>query len=258
MIILRLIRSGRVGLLVGVLVGAAGLTALGGERKSAVGGRTTPAAAEPASSLEQINRLIRQLGDDDYYVRQHAQEELAHLGVDAFDALSAATEDEDPEIAARARYLLQIPVEWTAKSDPPFVKRLLSDYGSRDVAEREAIAARLAVLPDGEGVDAVCRLVRFEKSALLSKAAATAPLPRGQAAVPAPAATLDAIGKPLRGCQRPGAVWLACWPASAPTRKRPLPSGPGWPSRSTSCRGRRRASRMPRSPAVSCDSKSPG
>jgi tetratricopeptide (TPR) repeat protein len=104
--------------------------------------------------------------------------------------------------------LLQIPIEWMAKSDPPFVKRCLSDYGNLDAAQREATAGRLAVLPDGEGVDAVCRLVRFEKSALLSKAAATALLPRGQAALPVPQATLDAIRKRLGGCRRPGAVWL--------------------------------------------------
>ena len=72
----------------------------------------------------------------------------------------------------------------------------------------EVIAGRLAVLPDGEGVDAVCRLVRFERSALLSKAAAMTLLPRGQAALPAGQATLDAIRKRLGGCQRPGAVWL--------------------------------------------------
>ncbi len=207
MMISRLIGPARAGLLVGVVVGAAGL-ACGEQRKSAAAGQTPPAAGQPSASAEQINRLIRQLGDDDYFVRQQAQDELAKLGVDAFDALSAATEDEDPEIAARARYLLQIPVEWTVKSDPPFVKRCLSTYGSLDDAQREVIAGRLAVLPDGEGVDAVCRLVRFERSALLSKAAAMTLLPRGQAALPAGQATLDAIRKRLGGCQRPGAVWL--------------------------------------------------
>ena len=51
-------------------------------------------------------------------------------------------------------------------------------------------------------------MVRFERSALLSKTAAMTLLPRGQAALPAGQATLDAIRKRLGGCQRPGAVWL--------------------------------------------------
>ena len=100
----RLIGPARAGLLVGVVVGAAGL-ACGEQRKSAAAGQTPPAAGQPLASAEQINRLIRQLGDDDYFVRQQAQDELAKLGVDAFDALSAATEDEDPEIAALAEVL---------------------------------------------------------------------------------------------------------------------------------------------------------
>jgi tetratricopeptide (TPR) repeat protein/uncharacterized membrane protein len=202
-----LLRSARVGLLIGVVGGIAGGGTFGAERKPAAG-QTPTAAGEPAASPERIHRLIRQLGDKDYYVRQHAQEELAQLGVDAFDALSAATEDEDPEIAARAKYLLHIPVEWTVKSDPPVVKRYLGTYGKRDAAERESVVRRLAVLPDDEGVDAVCRLVRFDRSPLLSKIAATALLPRDQAATAAQPATLNGIRRRLCGCPRPGAVWL--------------------------------------------------
>jgi len=55
-----------------------------------------------AASAERIAKLIRQLGDKDYYVRQRAQEELARTGFEAFDALSTATTDEDLEIASRA------------------------------------------------------------------------------------------------------------------------------------------------------------
>ena len=202
------IRLARFGLSLGIALGAIGLATFGEERKPAAAGQTPRTAGEPAASPERINRLIRQLGDKDYFVREHAQDELAQLGVNAFDALSAATEDEDPEIAARAKYLLQIPVEWMVKSDPPIVRGYLGNYGKLDVAERGAAAKWLASLPDGEGVDAVCRLVRFDRSALVSKAAATVLLPRGQAAVPVPQATLDAIRKRLSGCRRPGAVWL--------------------------------------------------
>ena len=47
--------------------------------------------------MERVNKLVKQLGDKDYYVRQRAQEELARTGFAAFDALSAATTDEDLE-----------------------------------------------------------------------------------------------------------------------------------------------------------------
>ena len=63
-------------------------------------------------------------------------------------------------------------VEWTAASDPPEVKRCLRDYELQDSQVREARMQALADLPDGQGTAALCRLVRFEKSAVLSKYAA--------------------------------------------------------------------------------------
>ena len=50
------------------------------------------ASAAPAQSAQQsaqrIDKLIRQLGNKDYYARQQAQDELAKLG---FEALEAST-----------------------------------------------------------------------------------------------------------------------------------------------------------------------
>ena len=103
-----------------------------------VSGRVAAAdATEPpkkeAVSADRVAKLIRQLGDKDYFVRQRAEDELARLGFEAFDALNAATTDDDLEIAARAKYLLRLMrVEWTAESDPPEVKSCLHDYESAD------------------------------------------------------------------------------------------------------------------------------
>src|SRR6516225_3843334 len=55
-----------------------------------------------------ISALIRQLGDEQYSVRQQAQEELARLGAEAFDALVTAELNDDVEIAARAAYLVHL------------------------------------------------------------------------------------------------------------------------------------------------------
>ena len=122
-----------------------------------------PVGKDPAK-VKQIAKLIRQLGDNDYYVRQRAQDELARMGFDAFDALSAATGDEDLEIASRAKYLLRLMrVEWTTENDPPEVKRCLHGYESEDERSRESKMQALASLPHGQGTAALCRLVRFEQ-----------------------------------------------------------------------------------------------
>ncbi len=171
----------------------------------------SPAPKAPASS-ERIAKLVRQLGDKDYYVRQRAQDELASLGLDAIEALEVATTDEDAEIAARARYLLRLMrVEWTMESDPPEVKKCLRDYESLDARSREARMRTLAGLPDAKGVAALCRLVRFDKSSQLSKTAATALLLRGKTANPPCPAAIEIVHKSLQGCKRPGAVWLLTW-----------------------------------------------
>jgi len=170
-----------------------------------------PASKEPASP-ERVNKLIRQLGDKDYYVRQRAQEELGRLGLEAIEALETATSDGDPEVAARAKYLLRLMrVEWTVESDPAEVKKCLRNYENMDARSREARMRMLAALPDAKGVAALCRLVRFEKSSQLSKTAATALLLRGKAVDPPCPAAIEIIHKSLQGCKRPGAVWLLAW-----------------------------------------------
>ena len=125
-------------------------------------------------SSQRIERLIEQLGNDDYLVRSQAQEKLLKLGFQAYDALASAAEThEDLEIASRAKYLWQLMhVEWIAPSDPREVKEKLADFGNLSVEERSKRIGQLSSLPDGLGVAALCRLARFEKSSALSKHAA--------------------------------------------------------------------------------------
>ena len=171
----------------------------------------SPARQEPVSA-QHIKKLVRQLGDKDYFVRQRAQDELARLGFDAFDALNAATTDEDLEIASRAKYLLRLMrVEWTTENDPPRVKELLRNYEFEDTRSREARMQGLAALPNGQGIAALCRLVRFEKTLLLSKAAAVALLCGQIGADPPDAAVVETVRKNLKDCKRPGAAWLLAW-----------------------------------------------
>jgi tetratricopeptide (TPR) repeat protein len=181
-----------------------------------IAGAAPVAQQEPkpkqSDSAKPVAELIQQLGNKDFYVRQRAQDELSRRGFEAIDALIAATNDPDLEIASRAKYLLRLMrVEWTLPGDPPEVKRCLRDYEYENAPLRESRMQELARLPNGQGIPALCRLVRYEKSLLLSKSAAVALLERRSSADPPDAATIEAVRKGLDGCTRPGAVWLLAW-----------------------------------------------
>ena len=122
---------------------------------------------------QRVDRLIEQLGADEFSTREKAQTELARLGLEAFDALYRARYHEDIEIAMRARYLVHsIPIRWTQEHDPLEVRRILRNYDQQSATERVSRMQRLALLPQCEGTEALCRLVRFETSGVLSKRAA--------------------------------------------------------------------------------------
>jgi len=166
----------------------------------------------PTSPDEHIARLIEQLGDSDYYARQQAQEALSELGFEAFDALGAATTHEDLEIAARARYLLRLmQVEWTRDDDPPQVKALLQNYGWLKPEDRRERIEKLARLPDALGVEALCRIVRFEQSSEMSKLAAVELLAVCTAGPSPLPEVVETIRRSLGGSRRLGGRWLMAW-----------------------------------------------
>jgi tetratricopeptide (TPR) repeat protein len=182
--------------------------AVAAEEKSAPAAKPGP----PAEVEKRIGQLVLQLGDKDYGVRQRAQDELAKLGFLAFDALSAASNHEDFEIASRARYLLRlIRSQWTTDKDLPEVRQILEGYELQGARERANRIARLVRLPRGSGIPVVCRLIRFEKSALLSSQAALEILnhePLDQAGW---ARLAQMLRDNLGGSQRPAARWLTVY-----------------------------------------------
>jgi len=166
----------------------------------------------PEQLDRQIRRLIEQLGDEDFFVRQRAQAELAKFSFEAFDALSEAAHHENLEIATRAKYLLRLMrVEWTTKGDPPGVKKLLADYEVQSTTGKLARMRALVALPDQQGIPALCRLVRYERSAVLSKRAAMQLIgrefPNKQLA--------EKVSKALSGSRRSAASWLRTYLQSA-------------------------------------------
>jgi WD40 repeat protein len=65
-----------------------------------------PALAAPGDNAADIEKLIRDLGDDDFDVRQAATEKLAKIGEAALPALKQAAEGKDVEVKRRATDLL--------------------------------------------------------------------------------------------------------------------------------------------------------
>jgi len=130
-----------------------------------------PEQAEDNPSA-RIERLIADLGGEDFTTRQAAQKKLAGIGLAAFDQLHAAQSHANLEIAWRARYLVRsMKIPYEQPGDCEVVASILRDYGSVSPAERESRIERLAQLDDLEGVDALTRIVRFEMSMRLSKMA---------------------------------------------------------------------------------------
>jgi len=166
--------------------------------------------AAVAAASDPIAALIRELGAGDYASRERAQAKLRRLGLEAFDQLYAAQSSADIEIALRARYLLRsLNVRWFQEDDPVPVRELLRAYSDRSADERQALIGQLASLPDGQGIPAICRIVRFETSNTLSKRAALAVMQRKADGGSPPAATLAAtISESLGSSRREAATWL--------------------------------------------------
>ncbi len=132
------------------------------------------AANDAQVALEtRISALIDQLGSSRYATRQRAKTELKRLRLEAFDALNAAQFNDDIEIALSARYLVRsMQVNWWTDEDPPEVKQLLREYGTRKEVERRNLMEQLAGLGRQKSFRPLCRLVRYEASQRLSKKAA--------------------------------------------------------------------------------------
>jgi len=168
-----------------------------------------PAEGKPPPVDARIARLIEELGDRDYAVRQRAQEDLAKIGFAAYDALVAASEHQDLEIASRAKYLLRLlRSRWSTDNDPPRVKEVLDGYDLQSAESRAARIRLLALYSDLEGVPALCRLIRFEKSPVLANYAAAAILTWEPPDADSRKRLAEILRENLAGSRRPGAQWL--------------------------------------------------
>jgi tetratricopeptide (TPR) repeat protein len=188
------------------------------------------AGLEPSDAADdsqrRVEQLVRQLGSPSYTLRRAAAKELRQIGPEAFDQLFGATDDVDPEIAASARYLLQqIPIHWTRSDDSPLVRRIMRSFGDGTEDDRLPYVAALAQLPAGQGVAALCRIARFERSPLVSRAAALAVIRPDERSESTQAVDPDVVERELGRSTRVASVWLRQWLAQ---QRDPAASLSGW------------------------------
>lgn len=169
----------------------------------------TAAATKPVDQ-KRIVELIAQLGADDYFDREKAQAELTAIGPQAFDSLSDALDSQrDVEILGRAAYLLHlIKVEWNDKNDAVEVRNLMQNYEGMDDESRKDVIDKLAQLPDLKPINALCRVIRFERSPALSKRAAVRLIDRKAPTGEDWSAREKALQTALGTSPRPGAEWV--------------------------------------------------
>jgi len=128
--------------------------------------------AEEDGGNSQIRQWVQQLGNESFLVRQRAETHLIRLGIPAYSELQRVKQKHDVEVSRRAEYILSK------------IEQDLLDLEDREVAfwilnymtaPNPAFKARIIWLfadptsdfPKGEGLQTLCRLVRFEENPAL-------------------------------------------------------------------------------------------
>ena len=175
-----------------------------------------PGQAEPTD--EEISRLVEQLGDADYAVREAAARRLADIGTAAADRLLTAAEvSDDLEVALRARWLVEA-IPPSSPADPAEVAAALAGFAKADFSKRVQIMHRLLRFDDDAGIEPLARIVRLERSAAGSRVAAALLAREWRAGDAAWASMRPKIAAGVRTSERPAAKFLrAVVAASAPT-----------------------------------------
>lgn len=175
--------------------------------KNPVAERSAADSAKP--NQQHIEKLIRDLGNSRFAARRAAANELRQIGPEAFDLLYAATDDEDPEVAASANYLLrQIPVRWVQADDPSAVQPLLRLFSKQSEATRKTTVGELDKLPVNVNTAALCRIARYDRSPLVSRTAAIAVIRHDDKSASESRPDPDVVERELGTSTRASAKWL--------------------------------------------------
>ena len=85
---------------------------------------------------EQIAKLVKQLGDNDFDVREAASRKLLEVGEPAEDALATAAKSDDAEVSRRATEILER-FKWGLYPDTPKnVAELIEAYKAAEAGAR--------------------------------------------------------------------------------------------------------------------------
>jgi hypothetical protein len=215
-------RRGRiVGLAVGLVFGLAGpsiVTAQEPDVRTSRADRTVESALSSETGASTISHAlqseialwIEKLGDPIYAVRLQAQSELERIGVRALDQLHRASFHPNPQIASQARFLVQSnQFSWAWETDPFPVRRILGNYSTAALYDKSAYIDQLAGLEGGEGLAALCRLVRYETHGCLAKRAALLILRSPPGAGQSLADRRQWIGAQVEGALSSAGRWVA-------------------------------------------------
>jgi hypothetical protein len=111
----------------------------------------------PEADPQQMTRLIEQLGDDDFFVREKAYATLSGFGAGALVGLKEAEKSKDPEVSRRAQELRQ---RTEAKAEPGVqaaTARLIAK--ARPAGAAEVLLAYLPYAADQQVTDEICKAV---------------------------------------------------------------------------------------------------
>ena len=122
----------------------------------------------------ELDKLVEQLGNPSWKIREAAGKKLALYGMEASETLQRATESENLTISREAKFYLPLITQGLVhSSDSEEVKEILKDYGF-DSAQNRNVIQKLSELDAEQSLVPLVRIVLYEHSASLSTEAALA------------------------------------------------------------------------------------
>ena len=132
----------------------------------------TPGFTQEESARQEIRQWVQQLGDESFLVRQRAENLLLRAGIHAYPELQRAKQNRDIEIVQRAEYVLsqieQTFLDRENRKTADWIQiYMLASTPSTKARIIWIFADPTSDLSQGEGLQTLCRFVRFEESTSL-------------------------------------------------------------------------------------------